>query len=342
MDAHASASPLTQAATTTLPVPRLGSPPESLPTIDTSLASPLSPLLDNGPLSPNKKISELAADARRERKVLDLEISNSSLLAINASLEREVRRQKAELKRFRRLSRAGRFSTAASELSNSRISGAALSALDEDDDDEDNPFEAAMMSGLVDVDDDDSDSEEDDSLMSSNDPLSPNSQQDRLARDEKRLRVDLEKHKELLVVSQNINQSLKRCMFATEAMIGEGRKALSYHVRVSDVKLGGRILSGLDDEEIEVEDDMDAVAGEENSGEADMEGMKGLLDVWAGLGRPQFDGSEGSVDRDSGVELEKHLHSGRPPETQASAPAIGDAAAAATHHRSNRLPTLSS
>ena len=55
-------------------------------------------------------MNELAANARRERKVLDLEISNSSLLAINRSLEKEVRKQKAELRRFRRMSRAGRFS----------------------------------------------------------------------------------------------------------------------------------------------------------------------------------------------------------------------------------------
>lgn len=342
IDGQGPASPLTNAPMVASPAPRIGSPPQSLRTIDTSLASSLSPLLDNGPLSPNKKVSELAADARRERKVLDLEISNSSLLAINASLEREVRRQKMELKRFRRLSRAGRFSIAASELSNARSSGGSLSILSEDDEEDDNPFAAAMIAGLIDLDDEVSDSEEDDSLMGSNSALSPSAQQDRLARDEKRLRVDLEKHKELLVVSQNINQSLKRCMYATEAMIGEGRKALQYHVRVSDVKLGGRILSGLDDDEIEIEDEFDAVPSEEDAGDGDVEGMKGLLDVWAGVGRPQLDGSEGSGDRDSGIELEKHLYSGRPPGTSTSAHTIGNTAAAATQQRASRLPTLNS
>lgn len=234
---------------------------------------------------------------------------------------------------------------AASELSNARSSGiGALEPLGEDNDEEDNPFEAAMIAGLVDMDDDVSDSEEDDSLMSSNDPLSPNAQQDRLAKDERRLRVDLEKHKELLVISQNINQSLKRCMYATEAMIGEGRKALQYHVRVSDVKLGGRILSGLDDDEIEIEDELDFAAGEDESGDGDMEGMKGLLDVWAGVGRQQLDEFEVSGDRDSAIELEKHLYSGRPPETSASEPTTGDVAVAvaATQQRASRLPTLRS
>lgn len=336
VDTQSPVSPLTHAPRVTLPAPRLGSPSERLPTIDTSLASSVSPLLDNGPLSPTKQVSELAADARRERKVLDLEISNSSLLAINASLEREVRRQKMELKRFRRLSRAGRFSMAASERSNARSSGG-LGTLGEDQDEEGNPFDAAMMSGLVDIDDDISDSEEDDSLTSSNDPLSPgNAQQDRLAKDETRLRVDLEKHREILVVSQNINQSLRRCMYATEAMIADGRKALHYHVRVSDVKLGGRILSGLDDDEIEIEDELDSAAGEQG-GDGDVEGMRGLLDVWTGVGRSQLDGSEGSGDRDSGIELEKHLCTGRPPETPASAPATGNVTSTATPHIPSRL-----
>ena len=56
------------------------------------------------------QMNELAANARRERKALDLEISNSSLLAINRTLEREMRKQNAELRRYRRLSRSGRFS----------------------------------------------------------------------------------------------------------------------------------------------------------------------------------------------------------------------------------------
>ncbi|TVY19489.1 hypothetical protein LARI1_G002067 [Lachnellula arida] len=60
------------------------------------------------------QLNELAADARRERKVMDLEITNSSLEAINRTLEREMRKQTAELRRYRRLSRSGRLSIATS------------------------------------------------------------------------------------------------------------------------------------------------------------------------------------------------------------------------------------
>lgn len=294
-NAHAN-SPLTHEIKDPI-LPRITSPPIDLPSIDTSLASPA---LVGSPaqtaLSPTKHASELAADARRERKVLDLEISNSSLLAINASLERELRRQKAELKRFRRLSRAGRLSMPRNELPG-RTSDA-LSTLGEEHtgDEED----GMSIVGLVDDADDLSDSE-DGSLLSGGEPLSPGSQtnkeQDRLAKDEKRLRVDLARHKELLVQSQAMNQSIKRCMYATEDMLREGKAALQYNVRVSDIKLGGRILSGNDDEEIEVD---------ENGTDDGMETAKGLIDVWRGI-RTNVEGSEGSGDRDSGIEVDKPL-----------------------------------
>jgi hypothetical protein len=264
-------------------------------------------------LSPTKAISDLASDARRERKVLDLEISNSSLLAINSSLEREVRRQKAELKRFRRLSRAGRFSFGPSDRS-ARLSEG-LSTLGEDEEENEDGDYAAFgpPSGFTDLyasgsdDDDDDDGNE---SLASGEPLSPGSaaaragrESDRLAKDEKRLRLDLEKHKDLLVQSQMMNQSLKRCMYATEDMIREGKKALEYNVRVSDVRLGGRILTGHEDEdreqEIEVED-------ETLRGDGD-EAAEDILKMWQGVGgRQAVEGSEGG-DRDSGIEVEQPL-----------------------------------
>lgn len=188
------------------------------------------------------------AEARRERKVLDLEISNSSLLAINKSLERELRKQKAELKRFRRLSRAGQFA-----LPRRRSSGAEedLSILDEevefpdfDDDDEgarpSSPFHSQP----------EEDSSDEDSIGSSAVPLSPGAQAQRdaaqRAEDESRLRLDLSRHRELLMDTQRMNQSLQRCLYWTEGLIKDGRKALDYQVASSEVQLGGRILSGDD------------------------------------------------------------------------------------------------
>lgn len=289
---EATPSPLNQVS-----IPHVDKPPQS---IDTALDSPDFRSCTESARSPTKSISDLAADARRERKVLDLEISNSSLLAINASLEREIRRQKTELKRFRRLSRAGRLST----YERSARLSEGLSTLGEEDAEEDDADYSAFgpPSGFTDIYDDWSDDDETESLMSGGEPLSLTAQatrdSDRLAKDEKRLQVDLEKHKELLVQSQMMNQSIKRCNLATEEMIKDGKKALEYSVRVSNVKLGGRILTGHEGEEerneIEVEDD--TLHGERAA--------EDFLKVWQGLGRSVAEGSEGG-DQDSGIEVDK-------------------------------------
>ncbi|MCJ1375410.1 hypothetical protein MMC20_006645 [Loxospora ochrophaea] len=214
------------------------SPPEPF-------ASPLAS--SQSPTKPQSKLdhlNELAASARRERKVLDLEISNSSLLAINRTLEREMRKQNAELRRFRRLSRAGRLSNATTNHSTStRSSGMTRttngSDLSEDEDEE-------SLSDLSDY---------DDSLLEGDDALSPSAQADHAARlrrkDEQMLQLDLSKHQELLIDSQRMNQSLKRCLGLTEELIADGKKALAYHVKVSEVEVGGRVLTP-DESELEL------------------------------------------------------------------------------------------
>lgn len=214
--------------------------------------------------SPNNDILTVDsyAEARRERKVLDLEISNSSLLAINKSLERELRKQKAELKRFRRLSRAGQFAVVQRRSSDAEED---LSTLDEegglpefDDDDEgarpSSPFHSQP----------DTDSSDEESTGSSAVPLSPGAQAARdaaqRAEDESRLRLDLSRHRELLMDTQRMNQSLQRCLYWTEGLIKDGRKALDYQVVSSEVKLGGRILSGDDVDEVSSQvDDAESV-----------------------------------------------------------------------------------
>lgn len=233
-------------------------------------------------------INELAANARRERKVLDLEITNSSLAAINRTLEREMRKQTAELRRYRRLSRSGRLSIATSA---SRVtSTGSLSMIDES---------GTPMSGMSGEEDE---SEEEDEDLSSEDSaddgaLSPQamaaSDLRHRKRDERRLQLDLSKHQQLLVDSQKMNQSLKRCLGLTEELITEGKKALDYSVRVSDVKLGGRVL--VKDEEGEDENEGMSDIGAQMLKQARLATADTELLSWGGLGRD---------DRDSGIEVD--------------------------------------
>ena len=192
-----------------------------------------------------ERMNELAANARRERKVLDLEITNSSLAAINRTLEREMRKQTAELRRYRRLSRSGRLSINTS--ASLRTSSGNLSIMD--------GVDGAPLSDMSEESDgEEEESSEEESIDDGS--LSPGAMAESDARhrerDEKRLQLDLSKHQQLLIDSQNMNQSLKRCLGWTEELINEGKKALAYHVRVSDIELGGRVLAP---DEVEDNDD---------------------------------------------------------------------------------------
>lgn len=236
-----------------------------------------------------------------------------------------MRRQKTELKRFRRLSRAGRFEAGESSGKGraARFSEG-LSVVGEGEGEGEGGEYAAFgpPSGFTDVYDDfsssasasgseegstpssDDDDDDDDEAREGNDGTG------RLARrDDKRLRGDLQKHKGLLVSSQMMNQSLKRCLYASEEMVKAGRKALEYQVRVSDVRIGGRVLTGHDEDDDQDEEVVDAEGGAEED-EAilkdDLLEQDGDGEVlWKSRAVLEGVGSEGSVgDRDSGIEAD--------------------------------------
>ncbi|KAG7141863.1 hypothetical protein HYQ45_001600 [Verticillium longisporum] len=219
-------------------------------------------------------LNDLVAHARRERKVQDLEITNASLEAINRSLERQLRKQTAELRRYRRLSRSGRLSL--TSMASSRVpsdstvgtavameSGLELSDLSEDEG-EDEEEEDDDLGSLYDTDPSDSESISSPGLKAAD---------RRRKRDERRLQLDLTKHRELLVDSQKINQSIKRCLNWTEELIKDGKKALEYKVRVSDVELAPRVLAP------QYEDDPDVLkSGDVGDDDGDITLSDSILD----------------------------------------------------------------
>ncbi|WEW59617.1 DNA polymerase IV [Emydomyces testavorans] len=197
------------------PFPRIGSPSKE----------------DANPNS--QRLNELATNARTERKVLDLEISNSSLLAINRALEREMKKQNAELRRYRRLSRTGRLSVTSSHRS---VSGGGLSIVSETD-----GAISEESFHYIPSDSDDNASSWDEEAASPSE--SAESEHHHCPRDEKYVLDDLAKHQQLLIDSQKLNQSIRRCLGWTESLIMEGKKALEYQVRVSEIEIGGRVLA---------------------------------------------------------------------------------------------------
>lgn len=190
-----------------------------------------------------KEHLEAAANARRERKVLDLEISNSSLLAINKTLEKELRKQNLELRRFRRLSRSGRLSLTVSNRIVSAASTSSLMTLGESD------HEGGYTNTHRDDSDRDSIGYEDDNLSDEDSSVTGSSElARRRARDERKLMLDLQRHQQILLDSQRLTQSIQRCLNTTEELLREGDTALAYRVEEKDVQLGGKVLNQDDDE----------------------------------------------------------------------------------------------
>ncbi|KAL8794342.1 MAG: hypothetical protein Q9195_003039 [Heterodermia aff. obscurata] len=221
---------------------------------------PLSPSRPPQPPAQSKldHLNELAAKARRERKVLDLEISNSSLLAINRTLEREMRKQKEELRKLRRASRRtadGRVcSMGTNRTVSSRMSGLSeLTGAENDIDleaygDLSSEAEEDMLSDPY---------NDDETRSLSSSQSSPPPAGSSFAKDTKRLNLDFSRHRHLLVESQRLNQSMKRCLDTTESLILDGKKALDYQVDVSEIesiplsplKTGGRVLEPSDEDD---------------------------------------------------------------------------------------------
>lgn len=216
-------------------------------------------------LSQNSEpLDHLVLSARRERKVQDLEITNASLEAINRTLERQMRKQSAELRRFRRLSRAGRLTPAANQGASLSVPDASggltdVSEKEEDANQENQEHDDDEEDEDEEEEEDEEEDEDEDSLVDSElsnenaaadskstDPQaktdSPSAK--RRKRDERRLQLDLTKHQELLLDSQKMNQSLKKCLNWTDLLIKEGQKALAYRVKIADVDaMPGRVLA---------------------------------------------------------------------------------------------------
>ncbi|KAL9599170.1 MAG: hypothetical protein Q9219_004038 [cf. Caloplaca sp. 3 TL-2023] len=203
-----------------------------------ALESPNEPVAGQSKLD---HLNELAANARRERKVLDLEISNSSLLAINRTLEAEMRKQKAELRHLRRLRFSGRFPSstrsASSRFSIPSVGDDISSTSSADEDGLDDDRFSNISSGTSD------DTSFPDSLSFSP-TLRNSSTAAAKSRQSRSHKLDMSAQRALLLDSQKLNQALKRCLGRTDELIVDGKKALNYKVDTSNLAvIGPKVLT---------------------------------------------------------------------------------------------------
>lgn len=213
------------------PLPRAESPQQ------TPIFSP--PQSPTKPQSHIDHMNELAANARRDRKVLDLEISNSSLLAINHTLEREMRKMKSELRQYRRLSRSGRtFNLNARRSASGRLQSTDIHP-------EDGDLSDPEMS-----------EEDDDDLISNVSSSQRSSTANRAVlsrlKDPQIEPLDFSAQNEMLSEGQKLNQTIKRCLGHSELMLVKAKQALDFSIQSKDIEpLGPRVLSPE-----EIEDDV--------------------------------------------------------------------------------------
>ncbi|KAF3941147.1 hypothetical protein ABW19_dt0200799 [Dactylella cylindrospora] len=205
---------------------------------------------------------ELAAAARRERKILDLEISNASLLAINKTFERRIRKQTAEIRRFRRLSRAGLLSSDKFAAKQKRRGSKEYSESEtgqEDDasgEEESDEYSLGEEEEEEDFDDDDESSSSGDNASSSAEKEAKD--QKRRETDENHLATDIARHRALLEASAKMNSSLKRCHLLTETLIEDAKKALETVVeRPVEPKRVPRVVGRANDDDDVTESELD-------------------------------------------------------------------------------------
>ncbi|KAK9321664.1 hypothetical protein V1517DRAFT_168711 [Lipomyces orientalis] len=195
---------------------------------------------DDGETTPAVPVETDAA--RTNRKILDLEISNTSLLAINRTLEREMRGQSRELRTLKRWIQRHSFGGKEIDVGSLSVSETEDSGVDEDSDDESN--------GSGDEDDEDLTIGPFSAQRSSarnNDSVSPSV-------------VELEdvakKERDLLEASQALNGSITKCILMSDLLLKEARTSLSLKVSQEDLRIGGRVLS-YDDANYTYDDDDD-------------------------------------------------------------------------------------
>ena len=144
------------------------------------------------------------------------------------------------------MSRSGRLSIAPSSRSASKT----LSMLSGTDSLSDSDDHTGQSSPALSVEDGEDNFETFSNVSSSSntslakDKLISSCQPSRLrVSDSKRLHLEYSRHRALLIDSQKLNESLKRCLTRTEDLITDGNKALAYRVDVQEAKIhGGRVL----------------------------------------------------------------------------------------------------
>lgn len=159
--------------------------------------------------------------ARSDRKIQDLEISNASLMSVNKYLERKLRSQAKEIQYLK-------FSSSGPETEITRFDS------DVDDSEEENGDNYNL----------DEDMEDD----PNNEALEPTDQtpaEVELANKTKLIEQRMQSHIKFLESSEKVNKMMRNCLVISDTLLQQATKSLEYEVDPSDLKYGLQISTNV-------------------------------------------------------------------------------------------------
>lgn len=190
-------------------------------------------------LSPEeeKKMKDLQVkQARSDRKIMDLEISNESLMKVNKYLEKRLRSQAKSIQnaKFAQSRAKLHFSSALGRMDDAEFentSDGPFSDEDEDDDDEEDSYRV------------DEEEEEDESRGVDATPEELD-----IERKTKLIEKRMQSHIRFLESSEKVNKLIHSCLFISEALIMQASESIDYEVDPAEVKFGGQVAAGAFDD----------------------------------------------------------------------------------------------
>lgn len=165
--------------------------------------------------------------ARSDRKIMDLEISNTSLLKVNKYLEKKLRSQSKHIQQAKLLQKRDKI-----------LMFPRLGELNSNEE----PLDLFSSSASDAEEDDDDDDEE--SSMTDDERVSPENQtreEKELSEKTKLVEKKIQSHIEFLESSERVNKMIRNCIFISDALITQASQTLDYEVDPSEIKFGGQV-----------------------------------------------------------------------------------------------------
>lgn len=161
---------------------------------------------EHAPENPAESVNLQVKQARSDRKIMDLEISNASLMAVNKYLEKKLRSQAKDIQYLK--------------VSNENLIPGQVSETESEDDASDDELENTH--------------DDDQTAESTN--QSP--EEIELTEKTKLIEQRMQSHIKFLESSEKVNKMMRHCLMITDSLLQQANKSLEYEVDPLDVKYG--------------------------------------------------------------------------------------------------------